>query len=54
MKAVDDVIAATQPAMLHVGMDEDDTRSPEEYTKSLAFLLDGLKQTQALFATEGH
>lgn len=44
MKAVDEVVAVMKPRFLHVGMDEDDTRSPDEYKNALLFLHKQLKR----------
>ena len=35
LAAVDEVVDAVKPRIVHVGMDEDDTRSPEEYREDL-------------------
>lgn len=35
LSAVDEVVAAVKPRIVHVGMDEDDTRSPAEYRRDL-------------------
>jgi hypothetical protein len=42
--AVDEVVAAVQPEIVHVGMDEDDTRSPEEYSRDLLRLYRELRR----------
>ncbi len=44
MAAVREVAAAIKPRFLHVGMDEDDTRSPDEYRQALLFLHKTLKR----------
>jgi len=41
---VDEVLDVTQPRILHVGMDEDDTRSPQEYLRALQRLHAGCKK----------
>lgn len=55
--AIDEVLAATEARTLHVGMDEDDTRSPEEYRKATMRLYRGLKRRgvrMAMWAEVGH
>ncbi|MCK5849882.1 MAG: hypothetical protein KAH23_03125 [Kiritimatiellae bacterium] len=55
--AIDEVIAATKSEFFHVGMDEDDTRSPDEYMKALLKLSSGLKtrgQRMVMWADCGH
>ena len=56
--AVDEVLDAARGAeMFHVGMDEDDTRSPDEYLKALLRLHRGLKRRKvrmAMWADIGH
>lgn len=55
--AVDEVIAAIHPRIVHVGMDEDDTRSPEEYRHDLLRLHKELTQRgvrMAIWADVGH
>lgn len=56
-KAVDEVARLMKPSMLHVGMDEDDTRSPDEYRKALHFLYRELKKRKLrmmMWADCGH
>jgi hypothetical protein len=55
--AVDEVLKATGAKTLHVGMDEDDTRSPDEYLAALLELHAGLKKRgvrMAMWADAGH
>ncbi|MBA4389173.1 MAG: hypothetical protein C0404_14465 [Verrucomicrobia bacterium] len=44
LKAIDEIIGVMKPGFLHVGMDEDDTRSPDEYKRALHFLYRQLKK----------
>jgi hypothetical protein len=44
LAALDEVVAAVKPRFVHVGMDEDDTRSPEEYRRDLHRLHRELKR----------
>jgi hypothetical protein len=48
--AVDQVVAAVKPRIVHVGMDEDDTRSPEEYRRDLHRLHRELKKRKLRMA----
>ncbi len=55
--AIDEVLAATQASTFHVGLDEDDTRSPEEYRKAAMRLCRGLRRRgvrMAMWAEVGH
>jgi len=56
--AVDEVLDAVGGArMFHVGMDEDDTRSPEQYAAALTRLYRGLKRRKVrmiMWAEVGH
>ena len=56
--AIDEVLDAVGGArMVHVGMDEDDTRSPEQYAAALTRLYRGLKRRKvrmAMWAEVGH
>ncbi len=55
--AIDEVLTATESSTLHVGMDEDDTRSPEEYCKATMRLYRGLRRRgvrMAMWAEVGH
>lgn len=57
LKAIDEIIIATKPRYFHVGMDEDDTRSPDEYAKALKFLHSALKKRKLrmiIWADCGH
>jgi hypothetical protein len=57
LAAVDEVLDATGATMLHVGMDEDDTRSPDEYRKATLRLhreLTRRKIRMLMWAEVGH
>jgi hypothetical protein len=57
LKAIDEVVAVMRPHFLHVGMDEDDTRSPDEYRRALHFLHKQLKKRKLrmmIWADCGH
>lgn len=57
VKAIDEIITATKPRFFHIGMDEDDTRSPEEYANALKFLYGHLKKRKirmVMWAECGH
>lgn len=49
-RLIDEVLSATQARILHVGMDEDDTRSPEEYFSALSTLYAYLKKKRVRMA----
>ena len=57
LAAVDEVVNATGARIVHVGMDEDDTRSPAEYQAALHRLYRELKKRKlqmAIWADLGH
>ncbi len=57
LAALDEAVEAVRPRMVHVGMDEDDTRSPQEYLRDLLGLRRELKRRglrMAMWADVGH
>ncbi|MCX7806012.1 MAG: hypothetical protein N3A38_12590 [Planctomycetota bacterium] len=57
LAALDEVVEAVRPGMVHVGMDEDDTRSPQEYLRDLLRLRRELKRRglrMVMWADVGH